>query len=80
MDVKELKLSDVDVFVIQTLANYGVVSDLKDQGILTEKMFTNFFEKQSKVQRVICGTFELEKAKVTTRLVEIIKKAATKGG
>ena len=55
-----MELSEADIFVIKTIANYTFYDKMQKEGIITNDMFTNSYEEFSDIQRKIVSYFIAE--------------------
>jgi hypothetical protein len=67
------KLSDADVFVIETLAIYSVMDMLEQDKIIDKEMLISYFEKLSEIQRQIVNRFIEEKTERTKSMTNLFK-------
>ncbi len=67
------KLSDADVFLIETLAAYSVMDMLEQDKIIDREMLISYFERLSEIQRQIINRFIEEKTERTKSMTSLFK-------
>jgi hypothetical protein len=67
------KLSDADVFIIETIAIYSVMDMLEQDKIIDKEMFVSYFEKLSEIQKQIISRFVEEKTERTKSITNLLR-------